>query len=171
MALRKRIFKILPKELLECARCHWALPLSEFYANKRYKSGYKTTCIECNNKVRKMNPKHLKNSSLSAAKFRKKNPRSARSFQLKGLYGITIEDYDQMYAEQRGCCKICGEHHDKLYIDHCHTTDKVRGLLCPCCNAFIGMAKENVEILTNAIQYIKRHSNVGMQNLTTSKTG
>lgn len=167
--LTKRTLKDLPKELMECARCHWALPLSEFYKNKRYKSGYKTTCIKCNNEVRKLNyPNIAKERAELQRRLRKKDRRKIRSYQLKGLYGMTMDDYDRMYADQQGCCRICGEHYDKLYIDHCHTTDKVRGLLCPCCNAFIGMAKEDIRILTKAICYIKRHSSVGLPDIKAS---
>ena len=169
--LRRRIFKNLPDELKECIHCHCALPKSEFYKNRRYKDGYYSTCSNCISEVRDANPNWKKNQILHQSKLRKNHPRKARSYQLKGLYGITIDDYDRMYANQQGCCKICDEHHDKLYIDHCHTTDKVRDLLCPCCNAFIGMAKEDINILTKAIGYINRHSYVRVADKTTSKTG
>ena len=65
---------------------------------------------------------------------------------LKSLYGITSEDYDRMYQEQKGLCALCsrsstsGRHLD---VDHDHTTGKVRGLLCVGCNRFVGRFEQN----------------------------
>lgn len=41
-----------------------------------------------------------------------------------------------------------------LLVDHNHTTNIVRGLLCNNCNTALGKFKDNMEILTNAISYI-----------------
>lgn len=103
--------------------------------------------------------------------LRKKDRRKTRNYQLKGLYGITMDDYDKMYKKQNGCCEICSKRFEKLFIDHSHVTNKVRGLLCGACNKMIGFAKENTVTLVNAIQYINKHSGVGVQNITTSKAG
>jgi hypothetical protein len=73
-------------------------------------------------------------------------------------YGITPEDYDNMYNKQNGCCKICKIHQSdlkiRLCVDHCHETGKVRGLLCKHCNTVLGMAKDNIDILEEAKQYL-----------------
>ena len=65
-----------------------------------------------------------------------------------------------MYNEQQGCCLICKIHQSeinkKFHVDHCHSTDKIRGLLCPDCNHLLGFAKDNTEILKNAIDYLQR---------------
>jgi hypothetical protein len=66
---------------------------------------------------------------------------------IKSKYNITEEDYQKMFNEQNGVCKICGNHpspHGKnktsvvLHIDHDHTTGKIRGLLCSRCNGALG---------------------------------
>ena len=44
--------------------------------------------------------------------------------------------------------------HKGLYVDHCHVTNKVSGLLCSKCNTFIGLAKDDVLILKSAIDYL-----------------
>lgn len=44
----------------------------------------------------------------------------------------------------------------KLYIDHCHKTNQVRGLLCFSCNSALGHFKDNVESLKKAIKYLKK---------------
>ena len=66
-----------------------------------------------------------------------------RDRQYRLRYGITLADYDRMFAEQGGKCKICGaEQAGKVgqcfAVDHCHTTLKVRGLLCIKCNSRLG---------------------------------
>jgi DNA mismatch repair ATPase MutS len=68
-----------------------------------------------------------------------------------------------MFLEQRGKCKICNKplHYDKrsTHIDHCHTSGKVRGLLCHLCNPMLGMAQDKIETLQSAIRYLKEHQN------------
>jgi hypothetical protein len=81
---------------------------------------------------------------------------------LKKTYGITIEDYNKMFEEQKGCCAICGRHQSeekkRLHTDHDHATGKVRGLLCVKCNNLLGQAKDSIEILELSIEYLKRHN-------------
>lgn len=84
---------------------------------------------------------------------------------LKRTYNITVQDYKEMFREQKGICKICGEegfvmakhHKTKLVVDHCHTTGKVRGLLCHKCNQALGLFQDSVKNLTTAASYIKQH--------------
>lgn len=76
-----------------------------------------------------------------------------RNSALKRYYGITIADYDKMAAEQRGCCALCGKPvGEKLAVDHCHTTGRVRGLLCILCNSLIGWYERNQ---SNIKQYLE----------------
>ncbi len=85
---------------------------------------------------------------------------------LKRRYGITLDDYERIYREQNGQCKICGgttsnrkwkdgrRQRQKLFVDHDHAAGKVRGLLCSTCNRGIAFLKEEVRILENAIKYL-----------------
>ena len=79
---------------------------------------------------------------------------------LKRLYGITVEQYDAMFAEQGGVCAICSRPPGKkrLFVDHCHKTGKVRALLCQGCNAGIGHFADDVGRLLAAVEYLRRHS-------------
>jgi hypothetical protein len=76
-------------------------------------------------------------------------------------HGLTMEDFNQFLEDQDGVCAICHEFNggraDRLNIDHCHTTGKVRGLLCHKCNRGIGLFKDSVENLQSAISYLQRH--------------
>jgi hypothetical protein len=73
-------------------------------------------------------------------------------------YGVTKEFLIELYQKQEGKCKICGTKPSTqrgLHVDHCHTTGAVRGLLCHGCNTGIGAMKENPEILSKAIEYLR----------------
>jgi hypothetical protein len=84
-----------------------------------------------------------------------------RAYQLRKLYNMTIEQYDQILADQRGLCAICGT--DKagrgrlFYVDHDHVTGRVRGLVCNSCNRALGLFKDNLDILRSAVTYMEKH--------------
>ena len=92
-----------------------------------------------------------------------KNKKHKMAVYRQRLYGITPEDYDTMLKEQNHKCKICSvdflydKHNTKPFIDHCHTTNKVRGLLCLNCNAGLGYFKDNTETLTKALNYLQEN--------------
>jgi len=66
-----------------------------------------------------------------------------------------------MLEQQNSCCAICNVHQDttgkKLYVDHDHSTGVVRQLLCQHCNLLIGFAKEDINLLYKAIEYMNKH--------------
>jgi len=73
-------------------------------------------------------------------------------------YGITPEDFKQMFEAQQGKCAICNEEPKTkrgLHVDHDHETGKVRGLLCHGCNVALGSFKEDVTLLNKAIEYLR----------------
>ncbi len=87
-------------------------------------------------------------------------------------YGITLDQYNNMFDEQGGVCAICGEEETarhgngvvrSLHIDHCHTTGQVRGLLCNKCNFALGGFKSSEEVLLSAIRYLKNSSTLVIQ--------
>ena len=73
-------------------------------------------------------------------------------------YGITENDYLKMFEKQKGVCSICSKPQltKRLYIDHNHTTGKIRGLLCENCNRGLGMFKDDKNILLSAIGYLDK---------------
>jgi hypothetical protein len=74
-------------------------------------------------------------------------------------YGVTPEGYQDLLDKAGGCCEICGTDTCatgyKLAIDHCHTTGKVRGVLCQACNTALGSFKDDADIIRRAIAYLK----------------
>jgi len=85
-----------------------------------------------------------------------------RDIELRSRYGIGLEDYDRMLAEQNGRCLICGKPEERapkqgncLSVDHDHVTGAVRGLLCVHCNAILGYAEDGPHVLRMAIHYLE----------------
>jgi len=81
---------------------------------------------------------------------------ASRKHNLKHRYGITEDDYYKMVEDQQCKCKICGNKPQKpLYVDHCHATKKIRGLLCHQCNVALGHMNDDPRRLEKAISYLK----------------
>ena len=88
-----------------------------------------------------------------------KNRTDARFYYIKKKYGIDRTEYDILLAAQNHSCAICGENlgvdTKNIHVDHCHNTGKNRGLLCHPCNIMIGMARDKIEVLHNAVRYLQ----------------
>lgn len=86
------------------------------------------------------------------------NPEKVKAGYLQRKYGITLEQYNILLVKQNSNCAICGINQANLSralaVDHCHTTGKIRGLLCSNCNTGLGLFDDNVGNLTAAIQYL-----------------
>jgi hypothetical protein len=90
-----------------------------------------------------------------------------RHYSLKRYYGLSLNDYAEMYRVQDGKCGICKlpetdkDRHGNvrvLAVDHCHKTGSVRELLCYSCNSMLGQARDNIEVLLAGADYIRKHS-------------
>jgi Recombination endonuclease VII len=71
-------------------------------------------------------------------------------------YGLTPDDYEKLWGNQRGCCFTCGDPLDvgkHTHVDHDHDTGQVRTLLCHGCNIALGAAAENPETLRKLMLY------------------
>jgi hypothetical protein len=86
----------------------------------------------------------------------------ARERLLRNKYGLTVDQLDQMRLQQNNCCKICSVqfpsdrwHKSSMHVDHCHSTGKVRGLLCRECNQGIGKFRDSPDLLRLAILYLE----------------
>lgn len=85
-----------------------------------------------------------------------------RNNKLKYRYGISLDDYNNMFTEQNGCCLICLKHQSvlnkALVVDHCHSTGKVRGLLCSTCNFALGFLEDDIPSINRALVYLKKNN-------------
>ena len=120
-----------------------------------------------NKKWREKNPEYMKKwkeQHPQACNRDRKSHKNSRDGHLKRNYNIGIEEYNQIFIEQNGKCAICGIHQSELKkalaVDHCHDNNKVRGLLCTCCNLGIGCLKDDIENLRCAILYLNKDISV-----------
>lgn len=90
----------------------------------------------------------------------KKNPHKRKNSVLKYEYGITLNDYNKMFEQQKGKCAICKRHQNDLTrtlcVDHNHKTNQVRALLCVTCNTDVSVVENRLkEMLTYLNKYRK----------------
>lgn len=80
---------------------------------------------------------------------------------LKARYGLTADDFNKMFVEQGGRCGICEKHSSEmskgLVVDHNHSTNVVRELLCYPCNFAIGHFQESAVLMLGGVRYMARH--------------
>jgi hypothetical protein len=100
-----------------------------------------------------------------AKAWRALNPEKAKELSLRKNYGIGVKEWDIMFKNQNGVCKICGKPETalnkklgiafSLSVDHCHETGEVRGLLCGACNMAIGGLMHDVDLMQKALDYCR----------------
>ena len=74
-------------------------------------------------------------------------------------YKITPDEYERIGESQAWLCAICGEKSERrLFVDHCHKSKAVRGLLCHSCNIGIGHLRDCPRRLRAAIEYLENPS-------------
>ena len=133
----------------KCSRCYQEFPYDMFYKHSRSKDGHQNFCKPC---------------QKSYGGNWEKDLNKSRRRKLRNKYNMTLEDYDKMLISQEYKCKICGttETRNKRYtflpVDHCHSTGKVRGLLCDYCNVGLGRFEDDPERLRKAAEYLESAS-------------
>lgn len=80
--------------------------------------------------------------------------------QRERVLGVSDTEYWRMYHLQDGRCGICesrlySKRYKRFAVDHCHSTGKIRGLLCTNCNTALGLMKDDPSALSRAIEWVK----------------
>lgn len=130
-----------------CSDCGKERPLEDFYVyNKKYGRRRKD-CKDC---VAKSTKTRLALDPEKTAEMRLAANR-------KHKYGVTREQVWAMLEACKNTCTICPEPitYMTAHVDHCHSTGKVRGLLCKNCNTGLGSFRDNIAYLQKAIEYLK----------------
>ena len=140
-----------------CSQCSKTKPASQFYTDKRSRSGLSSACKECILAGQKAwydaMPDDVRRKMWTQQNSRAFNYR--RDYNLRKKYGITLVEYDAMYAAQDGACASCKIPCDRLDVDHCHDTGRVRGLLCHPCNVALGLLREDSDRINALAMYAK----------------
>jgi hypothetical protein len=138
---------------LKCGHCK-EIKESSFFPKANTKSrGYAWVCKEC-----KKEKRIQKQNSMSEQAWKLQN----RKYWLKSSYNLTLEEYNNKLVEQNHRCAICDTDEtqvfmQQLFVDHCHETNKIRGLLCHACNTALGKFRDSKDILNNAIGYLEKY--------------
>ena len=158
-----------------CSKCGETKPLKEFYADTGCRDGYRPDCKACNLAAKAA--RHAANPEPGRERARRWNRQNPERYQaridayrqsgkkriadrkshLKRTFGITVEDYERMLAEQCGGCAICERpprDDIALHVDHDHRTGMIRGLLCFRCNNALGDLESDPELLSEASGYL-----------------
>ena len=143
-----------------CRKCLETKELIHYHKDLTNKDGLHPYCKNCRSIERKLFHKNNKEKENKRNReYEKRTKKARKNAKLKYRYGITLEQYNKMLDKQQHKCYICKEDaknlSKKLAVDHCHNTKKVRGLLCSNCNTALGMFKDNINFLKNAITYLK----------------
>lgn len=133
-----------------CPKCGETKPRDEFYGVRK-RSGWCKTCART-----KSAAYYAANREKQLAAHRvwvRDNRERIAAHRAKSAYGIPLDEYEQLMRE--GKCAICGST-ERLRIDHCHVSDRVRGVLCDSCNKGLGFFRDDPARLRAAIHYLGR---------------
>lgn len=137
-----------------CPKCKQTKPTNEFNRNKRFADGVGQYCKQC--------------KSVMDRSWRERNReykgRADKNFLLKKRFGITIDEFEQLFQSQKGLCAICGQPETQmsrhgsvqtLAANKDTSTGRVRGLLYAACRFGLVKFKDGVTTLRSAIVYLK----------------
>ena len=165
----------MPGELRRCRVCNEEKPITEFRkAEHGNRAKNCKACAAANlRKWREQNKEHVAQYTRKyqsrpeyLARHREYNRKRHydmtvrerhRDNYLRRTFGITLDEYNQMLAEQDGRCAICRatcKSGRQLAVDHCHETGVVRGLLCMNCNRVLGWMDDDADRLMAAAAYV-----------------
>ena len=144
-----------------CSRCKQEKDNACFYTSKTLPMGLRSACKQCESQAER----NLERDRSNNRRWFIKNKQKRREWSRKRKYGISRDDFEFIFGSQERCCGICGVPEPgttsgQWDVDHDHTTNRVRGVLCHSCNMLLGGARDSVEILQNAIQYLGGKRNV-----------
>lgn len=146
-----------------CGTCKEEKSITEFGKKAAYKDGLLNRCKPCEKVARQ---------SWATPGYDYDIDRKNR---LMKHYKMTVEQYEEMFKAQEGCCAICKRPEwrttakgalQMLAVDHDHKCcpgrsscgECVRALLCTDCNTAMGLMAENVNRMANMIAYVTEHN-------------
>jgi len=144
-----------------CNICHTSKPISEFRKScNKWTLNY---CIICYRKKGRDRyyADHEANKEISRKYAKTRNPTKRYWDNLKYKFGIenSQEWYEKQKQKQNDKCAICNGPTERKHfcVDHNHSTNQIRGLLCSWCNRMIGYAKDDPDLLIKASEYLKQY--------------
>lgn len=177
-------------ETMTCCTCRVMKPVDDFHRASNRPNGRYPSCKRCKAEREKRRrddrtPEQIeRDKARSRAKYlanreavlerqrlayplkREQHRRSGKNRYLKRNYGLTLEKYEALLADQGGVCAVCRKPEWNVHppsgrvislaVDHDHTTGAVRGLLCRACNVALGQVGDDLHVLRRMIDYLER---------------
>lgn len=86
----------------------------------------------------------------------------SRRWRLFKDFNLSLDEFNAILKKQNYSCKICERTNFTGYnwhVDHCHVTNKIRGILCSKCNQGLGLFEDSIETLNKAKKYLEDFTN------------
>lgn len=169
-----------PEGFQRCPRCKETKPFTDYGRSSSRPCGRAVYCRACANAYRR--ERIAAKSSEEMAEFRRRKalsnskfPETRKRARLR-VFNMTLEQYEQILADQGGVCMICRRPETAknrsglvadLSVDHDHRCCPakgtscgacIRGLLCSRCNNGLGLFRDDVDVLAAAINYLNTTS-------------
>ena len=130
-----------------CKKCKKIKELTSFYKRSDVKRvSFRSNCIECCN-------------IKSREWYKKQTITNRRDKSLNYLYSSAIEEFNSLLSSQNNKCAICNKDITNVAkVDHCHETNKIRGLLCNRCNIGLGYYEilKKEDLLEKMLIYLEK---------------
>jgi DNA repair exonuclease SbcCD ATPase subunit len=117
---------------------------------------------KCREQERRYRERHKERLMLEARDRRVVTRDQRAAMRRKTRYGLTPEDFESRWLAQGGRCPVCGVELARDHklgnghaVDHCHTTGKVRGVICRRCNIGLGYFNDTPAFLRAAADYLE----------------
>lgn len=135
-----------------CSSCRKRKPAADFGLQPSYHDGVRPCCREC--EARRARDWRTKMGASARLEVHRRNG-------LKYHYNLSVEEFEALVASQDDRCAVCREAFTNEIrsrgVDHCHATNKIRGILCVKCNSGLGQFRDNEEYLMAATNYLRKH--------------
>lgn len=165
----QRADQLFAEGLQLCGSCSLTLPVASFGKSRKGRFGLQRNCKDCTNRRNreryypKQSEETTERKRQASREWRRNLPDHVRRemdrrSNLKQQYGITLEEYNYMVADQDGRCALCQVPFSakaKPHVDHDHSTGEIRGVLCHLCNVGVGHFRECSWTLQQAIAYLQ----------------
>lgn len=153
-----------------CTVCLINKPIEDFPFHNPAKGTRRHLCLTCRKYTRALDYVANREEACEDAKEkRKRNPEAQRGYDLKKRFGITLNQFNEIFELQGRKCACCytTEPGDKQWhVDHDHaccpsgrkTCGKcVRGILCRQCNMSLGNAEDNLDRIRNMARFLEEY--------------
>ena len=137
-----------------CTKCLEKKTLQDFSRKRVSKDGYETQCRSCiNTHVREdWYPKNRDKRVEGCRKYKQNN----KTKLLASRHNLPLSEVEEALKDSDGLCEICRKD-TKLFLDHCHDSLKVRGLLCQNCNSALGFLGDSREVVLDLLSNIREY--------------